>query len=93
MRRSTCESKVIWTVRVPPPRQDGGPGCVHVNLVQRRADGVPDEQEYLFVPYSVFTVFKADWKAGTSQAPHEITLVASSDNQAEPEDLALAPWS
>lgn len=52
----------------------------------------PGEKEYLFTPYSVFTVAKVCWNAGTASAPHEIVLLAASDNTAESGDLPLAPW-
>ena len=77
-----------WLVRIDPVRK-----CVHVNLVTKRVPGLPDEQEYLFAPYSAFTVLSARWNAGTVAAPHEIELLAAVDNKAEPEDLPLAPWS
>ena len=66
---------------------------LHVNLVRRRVPGLPDEQEYLFAPYSVFTVLSATWNAGTTAEPHVIELRAAVDNKEEPEDLPLAPWS
>ncbi len=50
-------------------------------------------EEYLFARYSVFTVFAARWKAGTTAEPHEVELLAAVDNKGEPEDLPLAPWS
>ena len=77
---------VLWRVRI-----DSVQKCVHVNLVQ--ATHVAGEEEYLFAPYSTFTVLSAAWNAGTPEAPHEIELLAAVDNKAEPEDLPLAPWS
>ena len=65
--------------------------CYYVNLVTRT--NVPGEEEYLFAPYSVFTVVKVHWHAGTDADPHIIELLAAVDNMAEPEDLPLAPWS
>jgi hypothetical protein len=88
LRRSTMASKVRWVVRVDPVRR-----CVHVNLVTKRVPGLPDEQEYLFAPYSTFTVRSVQWNAGSDAEPHVIELVAAVDNKAEPEDLPLAPWS
>ena len=93
LARSTEESKVLWIVRIPSPRDDGSPGCDHVNLVTKRVPGLPDEQEFLFTPYSVFTVEHAEWNAGTTERPHVIELKAAADNKAEPDDLPLAPWS
>ena len=51
------------------------------------------ESEYLFAPYSVFTVRRATWAAGTVADPHVIELLAAPDNRGEPLDLQLAPWS
>jgi hypothetical protein len=55
--------------------------CKHVNFVQHSL--VPGEQEYLFAPYSIFTVRSVSWGAGG--APHRIELDAASDNQAAAE--------
>jgi hypothetical protein len=88
MRRSTLTSKVRWLVRLDPEHK-----CKHVNLVTKRVPDLPDEQEFLFAPYSVFTVLNATWNSGTDADPHVIELMAAADNKAEPEDLPLAPWS
>ena len=77
---------VLWRVRIDPERK-----CTHVNLVKKT--NVPGEEEYLFAPYSAFTVLSVQWKAGTVAEPHEIELLAAADNKREPEDLPLAPWS
>ena len=77
---------ILFEVRIDPVRK-----CAHVNLVQK--SNVPGESEYLFAPYSAFTVLSARWHAGTAAAPHEIELLAAVDNKAEREDLPLAPWS
>ena len=79
-------SKVLWRVRIDPERR-----CLHVNLVEK--SNVPGEEEYLFAPYSAFTVLSAKWRAGTVAEPHVVELLAAVDNKAEPEDLPLAPWS
>jgi hypothetical protein len=88
LRRSPLPSKVRWAVHIDPVRH-----CVHVNLVTRRVPGLPDEKEYLFAPYSTFTVRTVQWKSGSDADPHVIELEAAVDNKAEPEDLPLAPWS
>ena len=64
---------------------------MHVNLVDRT--NVPGEEEYLFAPYSAFTVLSVSWNAGTDAAPHVIELLAAVDNREAPEGLPLAPWS
>ena len=76
----------LWRVHIDPERK-----CVHVNLVKKT--NVPGEEEYLFAPYSTFTVLSAVWRAGTAEGPHEIELLAAVDNKEEPEGLPLAPWS
>ena len=83
--RSNMPSKALWLVRIDPVRK-----CRHVNLVRNTHVA---EQEYLFTPYSAFTVIRAAWNAGTTADPHVVELEAAVDNQAEPEDLPLAPWS
>ena len=88
LQRSPLPSKVRWLVRIDPVRK-----CVHVNLVRKRVPNLPDEQEYLFAPYSAFTVTSVTWTEGTVQDPHVIELLAAVDNKEEPEDLPLAPWS
>ena len=86
--RSQMPSKVMWLVRIDPELR-----CRHVNLVTRRVPDLPDEQEYLFAPYSVFTVISATWSAGTAADPHVIELAAAPDNKGPSEKLPLAPWS
>jgi hypothetical protein len=49
--------------------------------------GEPRESEFLFAPYSVFTVLEVEWGY-----PHRVVLQAAADNKLEPEDLPLAPW-
>ena len=77
---------VLWTIRI-----DSAQKCKHVNLVT--TTNVEGEQEYLFAPYSAFTVLSVSWNAGTVAEPHQIDLLAAVDNKDEPEDLPLAPWS
>ena len=100
-------SRALWIIRIhpfvtsppllPPPlsrvrsRVGRERKCVHVNLVKKT--NVEGEEEYLFAPYSAFTVVSATWNLGTSLDPHVIELHAAVDNKEEPEDLPLAPWS
>jgi len=76
--------------------------CKHVNFIQHSQimhppghpqEGRPCEDEYLFAPYSVFTVLFTQWRAGTRTKPHIIHISAAVDNLDEPEDLPLAPWA
>ena len=65
--------------------------CRHVHLVKRY--NIPGEEEYLLAPFSVFTVARVEWNAGTTASPHVIELMAAVDNNEAAEDLPLAPWS
>ena len=64
--------------------------CKHVNLVHKTH--VKGEEEFLFAPYSVFTLESVRWAASKDES-HRIVLVAAHDNKRESEDLPLAPWS
>jgi len=88
MRRSDMQHKIRWLIHIHPVRK-----CVHVNLIKKRVPELPDEKEYLFVPYSVFTVKSVQWRAGTNDVPHVIVLEAAPDNREQPLDLEVAPWS
>ena len=82
--------------------------CKHVNFVDNSHivddAGQPREAEFLFAPYSVFTVRSVAWDA--NGGTHRIELDAATDNTAvavvagserwatpaASEDLPLAPW-
>jgi len=87
------QTPVLWIVRVDPQGADTVKyRCKHVNYVQK--SNVGGEQEFLFAPYSVFTVLKAYCPLTPSNHdPIRIELRAATDNIDEPEDLPLAPWS
>lgn len=52
---------------------------------------VDGENEYLFAPYSVFTLLSVEWSEKL-QEPHQFTIQPAVDNQQEDENLPLAPW-
>jgi hypothetical protein len=57
---------------------------------------VDGEHEFLFVPYSVFTVVSATLpSSGKPSASHPIVIVlqAAMDSREEPDDLPLSPWN
>jgi hypothetical protein len=83
------DALVLWKVKLDPQER-----CHHVNLVQDTITHVPGECEFLFVPYSVFTVESVTWSPTPQDraTPHRVTLVAAIDNTAHLEDLPLAPW-
>jgi hypothetical protein len=65
--------------------------CVHVNFLGEKS--LCNESEFLFAPYSVFTLRSVEWQSDpTWQSPHIIQLEVAVDNKAEPENLPLATW-
>lgn len=49
------------------------------------------EGEYLFAPYSVFTLVSVEWSEELRK-PHDFVIQAAIDNKREEENLPLAPW-
>ena len=73
--------------------------CNNVNYITK-TDGVVGEEEFLFAPYSTFTVRSAEWTphptAGGMSGQlkyHVIHLDVAIDNYDEPLDLPLSPWA
>ena len=77
-------------------------GCCHVTSVLYTSNRLIDwrygawqaaEDEWLFAPYSFFTVEEACYKAApTWTDPHRIVLRVAPDNQIERKDVPNAPW-
>ena len=61
----------------------------HMGFVSKTL--VTGENEYLFVPYSVFTLVSVKWSAEVAK-PHQFTIQAARDNKQEDERLPLCPW-
>jgi len=79
---------VLWIIHLHPELK-----CVHLNLIKEHS-AVSEELEFLFVPYSVFTVKQLDFSSQAGlKNPHIIELIAAPDNLHEPEDLPLSPWN
>ena len=77
---------------LPPNRR-----CVHVNFIDRNDGTVHNEDEFLFAPYSTFTVRAVRWSPqptvdAYTRQPHYIDVNVASDNMRQPLDLPLAPW-
>eukprot|EP00930_Biecheleria_cincta_P046698 TRINITY_DN32244_c0_g1_i1.p1 TRINITY_DN32244_c0_g1~~TRINITY_DN32244_c0_g1_i1.p1 ORF type:complete len:450 (-),score=67.35 TRINITY_DN32244_c0_g1_i1:585-1853(-) len=87
LRPGQTEDPVKWIIRLPESRK-----CHQANYVTNRADGVPDEREFLFAAYTVFVVHKVAWSDRPWEKPHEIILAVPVDNRDEPDDLPIAPW-
>jgi hypothetical protein len=90
------EPPVIWTVKVDPRGEAQLLyRCKHVNQVSK--SNVDGESEFLYAPYSVFTIESVTLPpAGAAPTPHapiRIVLVAALDNQAESKKLPIAPWA
>ena len=65
--------------------------CKNANYVKH--SHIASESEYLFAPYSVFTVREVVWSARPDdRTPHRIVLEAITDNRDAPPDLPVAPW-
>ena len=70
---------VIWRVRVDPRGKMHPEHRVkHMTFVSKTL--VEGEEEYLFAPYSVFTLVSAEWSDRLSK-PHEFTVQAARDNK------------
>jgi hypothetical protein len=63
-----------------------------VNLVEK--SNVKGEIEFLFAPFSVFTVVSINVPSKpTASNPIVIELQASTDNRDEPDHLPVSPWN
>ena len=81
---------VIWRVRVDPRGKMHSEHRVkHMTFVSKTL--VEGEDEYLFAPYSVFTLVSAEW-SDSLRKPHEFTVQAARDNKMEDENVPLTPW-
>ena len=72
--------------------------CMQANFIGERTDGtVRGEEEFLFSPYSVFTVRAVSWHGEPLvdeyvTQTHVVDVDVASDNKREPLDLPLTPW-
>jgi hypothetical protein len=65
-----------------------------VSLVEK--PNVDGEDDFLFAPYSVFTVVSVTFPASsnpTASNPIIIVLQVNIDGKEEPDDLPLSPWN
>ena len=90
-QKHTPRPGVVFVISVDPKGEDNEAfRCQNASLITKRMPGVPDEHEYLFTQYSVFTLTKFVEKAGTNKDPHEVHLFAAEDNRGHGV-LPLAP--
>ena len=85
-------SGIMWQINVDPRGEKEFPHmCKNANFVYNIH--CPQEAEYLFAAFSVFTVVSVVWSANPDgRTPHRITIQAMTDNRDAPADLELAPW-
>jgi len=90
LRAAENMARVLWRISVDTRGiTDPIYRCRHAFVLEKTH--IPGEEEYLFVPYSTFTVMEAKWSDNSTE-PHEILVAASQDNLNEDDDLPLAPW-
>jgi hypothetical protein len=70
---------------------------LHAYLTDRTDGTVHGEDEFLFAPYSCFTVRAVHWEESPivddfDMLPHRIEVDVAPDNQRMPKELPLAPW-
>jgi hypothetical protein len=85
------KTPVKWIVEMDPRgRDDPIYKCKRVNFVDTNTLG---EEEFLFAPYSTFTVLEVCVPDRVTDAdPVVVRLLAAVDNLHEWDDLDLAPW-
>lgn len=89
-RVSKGQPRVLWTVKFDPRGEQQPEFRVkHMSFVAKTL--IPGEGEFLFAPYSVFTVLDVKWSSSRDKY-HKISLQAAIDNIKESEHLPLAPW-
>jgi hypothetical protein len=92
MKFADGKTPVKWIVELDPRGRDTLQyRCKHVNYCEN--SDVAGEEEFLFAPYSVFTVLSVTVPpVVTDDDPVVVRLQAAVDNLKEQEDLPLAPW-
>ena len=87
-------SRAKWIVKCDPRGEFNSQyQCKQVHYIDKTH--IPGEFEYLFAPFSVFTVSEdapPQWSTDVTTTPHIITIIAAADNSKCSEDLPLAPW-
>lgn len=75
--------KVLFQFKLDPHER-----CDHVNCLESLTL-VPAEQEFLFPPYSCFTIVSVEVQGAITL----ITMKVEPNNKACPEDIPVAPWN
>jgi hypothetical protein len=85
---------VMWIIHLDTRGQEQFEyRCKHVSYISASHFGRAEE-EFLFVPYSPFTIQSVEWSDDPKRAksPHIVHLKAGIDSHDFPEDLPSAPW-
>ena len=92
MKFAEGRTPVKWIVEVDSRGRDALQyRCKRVNFCEN--SDVPGEEEFLFAPYSVFTVISLTAPpVPPDHDPVVVRVQAAVDNLKEPEDLPMAPW-
>merc|ERR1719506_2738053 len=78
----------IWRITFDPRGKENPQYRVrHMSLVSKTL--IVGEHEYLFAPYSVFTLVSVKW---SEHDAIKFTILAARDNKEEDECLPLTPW-
>ena len=80
----------LWRIAFDPRGKDHAEYRVqHMTFVTKTL--FRGEGEYLFAPYSVFTLMSVQW-SDELRKPHEFVIQPAVDNKKEDENLPLTPW-
>ena len=81
----------LWRITLDPRAKENPEYRIkHMSFVSKSL--IVGENEYLFAPYSVFTLTTVKWSEAELNKPHKFTIRAAHDNKEEDEDLPLTPW-
>ena len=88
--KKNTRTRALWCIKVDQ-RGVNNPDyrCKHASFVHKSL--VPGEGEFLFTPYSTFTVESVDFSDDAEY--YKIVVIAAQDNKKCREDLPLAPYS
>ena len=81
LRRQKSGEPILWRIHTSPM-------CVNVKYMQKTT---VSEDEFLFVPHSIFTVLAVKWSSSPLDVPHEIDVQVCTDNKEEVGQFPHAP--
>merc|ERR1711959_312339 len=89
--RNPQQPRILWCIKVDSRgKANSEYRCKHASLITRTE--VPCEGEFLYAPYSTFTVIRTDWSVtnwSNIKSHYTVVVQASLDNNLEPLDLPL----